>query len=346
MKLSVSQFKKVLLYLIFWALSFYAAIEVFSRTDEIRIIDIIYTFLFMIPFVLIVSIHAFHLIPNYLEKSRFWLYGLTLIVLLAAVYPIYNFSYLVLSEWLFPDFYLVGVYTPLEVLGFSIFFLLISSSLELSRNWFEGLRAKNRVSELETEKFAAELKALRAQVNPHFLFNSLNTIYSEALDKSDKTPELILKLSNMLRYAVENQQNELVLIQDEIEYLKNFVELHSERLNEPSKITFLIEGELTSQKIAPMLLINFIENCFKHADLTTDDSFISIHLNIQNQNLTMTCKNTFFRDHQTSNARGSGLDNAKKRLTLLYPDQHKLKISTSGNVYHLILNLNLDSCAV
>lgn len=342
MKVRVFQLKKLFLYLIFWAIVFYATLEVFSRTGDIRIIDIIYTSLFLVPFVIIVSLHSFLLIPNYLEKSRFWLYGLTLVVLLASAYPIYNFSYVVLSEWLFPDYYLVGLYTPIEVLGFTIFFLLISTSLEMSRNWFEGLRAKSRISELETEKFAAELKALRAQVNPHFLFNSLNTIYSEALDKSDKAPKLILKLSDMLRYAVDNQKHELVLMKDEIEHLKNFVELHKERLNEPSKIQFVIEGNEDSKKIAPMLLINFVENCFKHADLTTDDSFISIHISIQNHALTMSCKNTFYPDQKTTKAGGSGLENAKKRLSLLYPERHELQISTSGDVYQLILNLQLD----
>jgi hypothetical protein len=344
MKLPAIQIKKLFFYLIFWAVIFYSALEIFSRTDEIRIIDVIYTFLFLMPFVVIVSLHSFHLIPHYLEKSRFWLYGLTLFVLLATTYPIYNFSYLVLSEWLFPDYYLVGVYTPLEVLGFSIFFLLISSSLELSRNWFEGLRAKSRISELESEQFAAELKALRAQVNPHFLFNSLNTIYSEALDKSDKTPKLILKLSDMLRYAVDNMQQELVSVEDEIEYIKNYIELHRERLNDPSKIHFIVEGKTGPKKIAPMLIINFIENSFKHADLTEDDSFISIHLTFQNQFLSMTCKNTFYPDDAKKKEHGSGLQNAKKRLSLLYPDRHELKISNSGNVYHLELNLELDEC--
>ncbi|MFD2531094.1 histidine kinase [Gracilimonas halophila] len=203
MKFPRIDLKKLLLYLLFWGVFFYAGLEFFSRTEEIRVIDVIYTLNFLLPFVFVVSVHAFHLVPNYLAKSMFWAYGLTLVCLLGTVYPIYNFSFLLLSEWLFPGYYLVGTYTPFEVIGFALFFLLISSSLEFARSWFDGLRAKTRISELENEKIATELKALRAQVNPHFLFNSLNTIYSEALKKSDEAIETLNNLSQSLFNFIE-----------------------------------------------------------------------------------------------------------------------------------------------
>lgn len=343
MKLPVIQLKKLVFYLIFWAVTFYAALEVFSRTDEIRIIDVIYTSLFIIPFVLIVSLHSFHLIPKYLEKSRFWLYGLTLFVLVTAAYPIYNFSYLVLSEWFFPDYYLVGVYSPPEIVGFTIFFLLISSSLEFARNWFEGLRAKNRVSELETENVASELKALRAQVNPHFLFNSLNTIYNEALKKSDKAPLLIIKLSDMLRYVVNKINQERVSLEEEIEYLKNYISLHKERLNEPTKVSFLLSGDFNSLKIAPLLMLNFVENAFKHADLTDEDAFISIDISTHGKELTFKCSNSYFEDSSKQTySSGSGIDNAIRRLELSYPNRHSLNIKKTAKIYHLELILELD----
>lgn len=333
---------KLLTYVIFWVVSFYIGLEIFSRTDEIRAIDVIYTFLFILPFVFVVSIHAFHLVPSYLAKSKFWAYGLTLVCLLGTVYPIYNFSFLLLSDWLFPGYYLVGIYGPLEVIGFAVFFLLISSSLEFSRNWFEGIRAKNRVSELESEKKASELKALRAQVNPHFLFNSLNTIYNEALKRSDKAPKLILKLSDMLRYVVDKMDQDLVSLEEEVEYLQNFVELHKERLNDPSKVKFFTNGDLSSLKIAPLLLLNFVENAFKHADLTEEDAFISIEISSTKNILTLSCTNTFFEEpSQKINSSGSGIENAKRRLELAYPERHSLHIKKINNTYHLELKLEL-----
>ncbi|MAO66494.1 MAG: hypothetical protein CL666_16000 [Balneola sp.] len=343
MKLPDINIKKLFLYLVFWAISFYVGLELFSRTDEIRAIDVVYTLLFMLPFVFVVSVHAFHLVPNYLAKSMFWAYGLTLLCLLGTIFPIYNFSYLILSEWFFPQYYLVGNYTPFEVMGFGLLFILISSSLEFARSWFEGLQAKNRVSELETEKVASELKALRAQVNPHFLFNSLNTIYSEALKRSEKAPKLILKLSDMLRYVVDKMDQDRVLLQEEIDYLKNFAELHKERLNEPSKVKFILSGDFNSYKISPLLLLNFVENSFKHADLTEDNAFISIEISTKGKVLILKCSNSFYGDSSLKDkSSGSGIENAKRRLELSYPDRHYLHIGKSENTYHLELKLELD----
>lgn len=344
MKLPELDIKKLLIYVIFWAVSFYAALEVFSRADEYRLIDVIYTFLFLLPFVIVVSIHSYHFIPNYLAKSRFWLYGISLLFLFGFAFSAYNFNFLILSEWLFPGYYLVGVHAPHEILGFTILFLLISSSLEFSRNWFEGLRAKSRVSELETEKVASELKALRAQVNPHFLFNSLNTIYSEAIKKSEKAPRLILQLSEMLRYVVDKMDEDLVPLKEEVDYLKNYFLLHKERLNNPARAKFTFDLKLTDQQIAPLLLINFIENSFKHADLSGPDSFISIQLSVEQNRLKLKSQNTFYEDADNSviNTTGTGIQNAKRRLQLVYPKRHSLSTSKDKNIYTLELTMELD----
>ena len=333
---------KLLIYVVFWAVSFYVGLEVFSRTGEIRTIDVIYTFLFHVPLVLIVSLHSFHLIPNYLAKSRFWLYGLTLIILLGMAYPAYNFSFLLLSEWLFPGYYLVGVYRPFEVMGFVIIYLILSSSLEFGRSWFEALKTKNKIVELESEKRVSELKALRAQVNPHFLFNSLNLIYSEALKKSEKAPGLILKLSDMLRYVVDKMDQEKVLLQEEVEYLEHFVALHKERLNEPEKVLFKTKGDFSGRKIAPLLLIIFVENCFKHADLTDDQSRIFIELKMENNELFLTCRNTTYERTLDKEAAGTGIQNAKRRLELAYENRYTLDIKEEENEYKLRLKLKVD----
>lgn len=343
MKLPKLNISKLLSYIIFWAVSFYFGLEFFSRTGEPRLVDVIYTFLFLLPFFVIVSIHSYHFIPNYLAKSRFWLYGISLFLLLLFSIPLYHDSFLYLSAWLFPGYYLVGIHNPFEIFGFAVLFLLVSSSLEFGRNWFEGLKAKKQLSELETENIASELKALRAQVNPHFLFNSLNTIYSEALKKSDKAPALILKLSDMLRYVVDKIDEERVPLADEIEYLKNFVALHKERLNDPSKVKFIISGDSKSRHIAPLLLLNFVENAFKHADLTEDDAFILIQISTQDQDFTLKCVNSYYSgSSQNSAASGSGLQNAKRRLELAYPNQHTLHIEQNEQTYELELKLELS----
>ncbi|MEX2603546.1 MAG: histidine kinase, partial [Gracilimonas sp.] len=246
-------------------------------------------------------------------------------------------------EWLFPGYYLVGMYSQLEVAGFILIYLILSSSLEFSRSWFSTIKAKTRIIELEAEKNASELKALRAQVNPHFLFNSLNTIYNEALKKTDKAPRLILKLSDMLRYVVDKMDHEKVTLEEEIEYLTHFVDLHKERLNNPEKVKFKMEGNFSDAKIAPLLLIIFIENCFKHGDLTDQDARIAISIKFENGELTLICENTMYENEKGSNKiTGMGFQNARRRLELAYGGCHNLDISSEGNIFTTKLKMELD----
>ena len=334
---------KLLRYSLFWAISFYICLEIFSRTGEYRQIDIIYTFLFHIPMIFAVTIHSGLFLENILAKGRYILYSISLFLLLVTSILVYHVTFNYLSPWLFEDFYLVGVYSNSEFLGLITIYLILSSSLEFSKTWFGEVKTKAKLVEVESEKVAAELKALRAQVNPHFLFNSLNTIYSEALKKSDKAPRLILKLSDMLRYVVDKMEKEQVALAEEVEYLTHFVDLNKERLNEPEKVTFQVEGDPSGAKIAPLLLIIFVENCFKHADLTDDDSSILIELKLEEMNLMLHCKNTVFENPKGSTeSLRSGIENAKRRLELAYENRYSLEINNQDNFYETTLKMELS----
>lgn len=343
MKFNSEKGKKWLISGVFWAISFYISLEVFSRTGEYRLIDIIYTVLFHVPMVFAVTAHSHILLPKYLAKARFMIYSIWLLALYVGTIGMYFFSFNLLSNWLFPGYYLVGIFSWVEIGGLATIYLILSASLEFGRSWFSNLQTKNKIMELESQKTASELKTLRAQIHPHFLFNSLNTIYSEALKKSEKAPGLILKLSDMLRYVVDKMEADKVSLDKEVEYLKDFVDLHKERLNEPEKVSFHADGEFEDVDIAPLLLITFVENCFKHSDLTEERSFISIELKLAGKELKMRCANTIFKDKAGSKAKpGTGIKNALRRLELVYPDRHKLKISETNDRYELILTLNLN----
>lgn len=345
MKISKSVKQKGLSYLVFWAVSFYIGLEVFSFSDDYRTIDVIYTFLFHIPLVYAVSVHSFHLIPNFLAKSKFWVYGLILIIgLYGSTIPLYTLTFDVFAGWLFPDYYLVGVFTRLEFIGIVTLYLILSSSLEFGQSWFSSLKAKSRIIELESQKAASELKVLRAQVNPHFLFNSLNTIYNEALKKSDKAPNMILKLSDLLRYVLDKMEKDLVPLKEELAYLQNYVDMQLVRLNNPEKVTFTVKGESGSMKIAPLLLINFVENAFKHADLHSKDGFVTIQIHLKNRTLELTSKNKI-RDRSgevDKDSNGMGIENARRRLELSYPNKHTLNITNDSQLYSIHLSMELD----
>ncbi|MFN1835116.1 sensor histidine kinase [Balneola sp. MJW-20] len=333
---------RLLMYLIFWAVSFYVCLELFSRNNEIQLIDVIYAFLFHIPMVFAVTVHSLHHIQNFLAKQRFLVYGFMLFFLVIATFFLYEFTFGPLSKWLFPDFYLVGVFSPAEVLGFTLIYLILSSSLEFSRTWFGEIKARTRVAELETEKTLSELKALRAQVNPHFLFNSLNAIYGESLKGSDKTPKLILQLSDMLRYVLDKMDLDKVPLEEEVTYLKNYIDMQKRRLDHPEKVQFNVVGEIAENEISPLLLINFLENCFKHADLQDVNGFITIDLRVNDGSLELSTRNTILKQIDTlDSGTGLGIGNAQKRLELAYPDAYTLNLSDDGTLYELNLRMNL-----
>ena len=150
----------------------------------------------------------------------------------------------------------------------------------LSKYWFELLESKKILAESEKEKFQNELKALKAQVNPHFLFNSLNTIYSLALNNAKDTPSVILKLSNVLRYMIYESNERLVNLEKELDFISNYIELQKLRIHNPNLVEFLIEGEVTDQQVAPLIFIVFIENAFKHGYSVNNEFFVARNINI------------------------------------------------------------------
>lgn len=172
------------------------------------------------------------------------------------------------------------------------------------------------------------------------MFNSLNTIYSEALNKSGKAPELILKLSYILRYVVDKADSDKVNLEKEIEYISHYIELNKERLNEPDKVSFKTDGDFSDKEIAPLLLITFVENCFKHADLSDDRGFISVRLTQTEIMLKLHCKNSVgSKGENLEKGTGAGIKNARRRMELAYPDDFELSINSGNDEYELSLNI-------
>lgn len=270
-------------------------------------------------------------------------YSVTFFFLLATTYFLYLFSFNDLSGWIFPDYYFVALYEPIEVIGFSLIYIFAFQTIDITKSWFSQQRDIARLAQLEEENREAELKALRSQVNPHFLFNSLNAIYSESLKKTDKAPRMILQLSDLLRYVLDQIGSDRVKLKHELDYLSNYVEMQLMRLNEPSKITYSVTGEPGDLEIAPLLLINFVENCFKHADLQRDGSYIDIRITIQSHTLEFSAENTIPVKTYTSAElkAGTGIDNSKKRLELAYPNKFGLELSSDDHIFKTNLFMEL-----
>ena len=191
----------------------------------------------------------------------------------------------------------------------------------------------------------SELEFLKSQINPHFLFNNLNNLYAHAIENSSKTPDIILALSSILRYMLYECKAKYVPLSKELEHLKNFIELHELQIEGRGKVKFSTNDLSSGYQIAPLILMVFVENAFKHSSSSqTENINIDINLNVEDDGkLTFICKNTF--QNQTNLDKlstGIGLMNVKKRLELIYPNLYTLKIFDEHDIYQVFLTMDLN----
>jgi two-component system, LytTR family, sensor kinase len=226
--------------------------------------------------------------------------------------------------------------------GRSVILLLFIFAVGLSITVIqEYLKNEKLREEAENERLNSELSFLKSQVNPHFLFNTLNSIYSLANKKSDKTANAIVKLSNILRYMIYDTNIKLVNLESEIQYLSDYIELQRLRLYDNTKISFIKEGDITLPQIAPMILIPFVENAFKHGIDTSSDCYINIFLKVEQSDLIFKVENSVPYKNGKDKVAGIGLQNVKRRLKLLYPENHLLLVDEHENYYCAKLNIRL-----
>ncbi|HWR94866.1 MAG TPA: sensor histidine kinase [Flavobacterium sp.] len=224
-------------------------------------------------------------------------------------------------------------------------YVVFTTFVKLVKDWISLQDLNLKLVKIEQQKLEAELKTLKGQLNPHFLFNSLNNIYSLALIKSEKVPELILKLADLMRHIIYESKENYISIEKELEFVQNFLELQRIRTSEKTTIKYTIKGEIPSAKIAPLLFEPFIDNAFKHGlPGSEENDFINISFDFSTENkLNFTIDNNFselfIRNKKNS---GIGLQNVKQRLTLLYhPNEFDLQIDKSHNEFRVSLDLIL-----
>lgn len=204
------------------------------------------------------------------------------------------------------------------------------------------MKINNRWKQTEKEKLDAELSYLKAQINPHFLFNTLNSIYSMAVVKSDDVAAAIVRLSNMMRYVLSESSNQFVILEKEIEYIRNYIELQQIRFGSTIQFECIITGEPKNKMIAPLILIPFIENAYKHGVNAEDNSVIKITINIKESELFLQVKNNKVYIQKSEDLKsGLGVENTKNRLQHIYPAKHSLEINDTEKEYSVSLTLNL-----
>jgi len=293
---------------------------------------------FFINYAVTAMLVNYILLPLLFYKQKKFAFIIATLLLCCITIVIEEF---VLEKIYYPDTrgrYFHGIhYSLLEILPFIIIFIGFKFAWDINTK-------QQEVEELQSSVKESELQFLKSQINPHFLFNNLNNLYSYAIDKSPKTPSIILELSSVLRYMLYDCKENFVPLQKEINHLQSFTALNELQIEERGDIQFHVSTIPNNYTIAPLILMMFVENAFKHSTASQSDN-IFIHTNIditESGELTFNCKNSFLPNTNTESlSNGIGLRNVKKRLHLLYPDVHDLHISHANNVYHVNLTLQL-----
>jgi two-component system LytT family sensor kinase len=279
-------------------------------------------------------------IPRFLDKKKYKLYAVAIVsTIIAAGLVKYGFGLMFKSIILMR---MKGHVTPfLQYFFNTVFittiFLFLSTVLKFTIDWFLNERIQR---DLENQRLTAELSFLKSQINPHFLFNSLNSIYSLAYQKSDTTPEAILKLSEIMRYMLYECNDSLVELSQELQYLQNYIDLQKIRFSNKAFIDFEVNGVVDGQHIVPLLLISFIENAFKHGVANDPASPIKLKIDLKDGHLYFFIQNKK-HTHNRDSSGGIGLNNVRRRLDLLYPNKYNLEIRDEADTYTVQLSLVL-----
>ena len=337
-----SKYFVVLLHFLIWStffifqiLSFQASLA--HRPGRIDVIEpgrFYYRFVFgSVIMIALYYLNSVILIPRLLFKNRIWKYIIALLIILIIIIILdYIFSYYFDIKQRF-----LGKRPPIS-LFLSIFIIAVSTSIKLAQKWFEN-ETQNKA--MIHEKMNSELSLLKSQVNPHFLFNTLNGIYSLANSKSDKTAPAVVKLSQLMRYMLDESKQQFVPLSSELDYINTYIDLQRLRLFDNVKIEFNIKGEAENIKIQPLLLIPFIENAFKHGTDSSSDCLINIDLEIKKDSIYFIVKNDILKSRTEDGKSGFGLNNIKRRLELEYPQRHVLNTKTADNKFFTKLFISL-----
>jgi len=327
------------LHIIFWLL-LYLFLVIIDYNEEF-IYTLVKELINVIFFAAIVYINLLYIIPNYLSNKSIFTYIIVLAVTAAILTPLKTLALYLISSG---DTQLQNnILSSMAYLFLSSLFIGASSTIyHIMRDWLTQQQEKK---ELQNKTLQSELKFLKSQINPHFLFNTLNSLYALTLKKSDQAPEIVLKLSEMMRYMLYECNEKEVPLVKELNYIKNYLELEKIRHGTKCQIEFDVKGSSENKYIAPLMFIPFIENSFKHGlNNTLDKAYVDIKIDIINDELKMQIENSKVHDVPTQyNKRsgGIGLVNIRRRLELLYPGKYLLDIDDNPNKYLVNLSIQL-----
>ncbi|MEI6884771.1 MAG: histidine kinase [Bacteroidota bacterium] len=326
----------------FWLMGFYVLLRIFAPAAGIQKIDIIYALIFIATLLPCIYLNLLVLIPRFLSRQWYIIYSLSLLLLIMATAELNILTFSKLTDVILPGYYFISYYEFSDLIKFALVFTGITTLLKLSKGWFMLMETRNELAKLEKENAETRLEALKNQVNPHFLFNSLAGIYSLVLQNSSRAPEVVLRLSDFLRYVLYETSAPLADLSNELSAMNDYVELQKLRSGKEAEIEISLPENTANLQVAPLLFLSLIENCFKHGIKgSTGMVYTRIHFRISGHTLQACFENNIgtTADEGARKGRGIGLVNLRNRLELLYPGTHTLKISRENDRF--IVNLEV-----
>ena len=293
-----------------------------------------YSIIGLIVFIgIAVYINLYYLIPRYLFLKKYLHYGISVSILILS-------TSLLIAIWM-SKFDQINWFSRFIVMVINVVFSLLMTSA--GKLLFEYLQKMIKLKEIENKQLKAELNLLKSQVNPHFLFNTLNNLYGLITqNENQKASEVTLKLAELTRYLLESSKKEKVSIKRELQFIEDYLCLEKIRFCNNTDIKFDISGIDKEVFVAPLLFIPLVENAFKHGLQTvTEKSFAHFSLAIQGDDLFFEARNSIGKKFKNQSTSGTGITNLKNRLQLIYPEKHQLEIENTANFYKVTLHLEL-----
>ncbi len=324
-----------------WGILFFLPFFFFGNNQEITIITYLRFVLVPVSFILVFYANYFYLVQRFLFTKRTPRFILSNLLLIGAIVFVVQFVHQMIPDPIRgappgrPFQHTIAFY-----IGNMIMYILVaglSVAIKMTNSWF---RAESARQELEKSRSEAELQNLKSQLNPHFLFNTLNNIYSLVAISPDQAQEAVHGLSGLLRYVLYESSQQMVPLSKELDFIRNYIELMRIRLPEHVKVNVIIEAGIKGNTpIAPLLFISLIENAFKHGVSNNKPSFIELNISEKDGMVSCTICNSYFPKEATRDKSGSGIGvaNLRKRLSLLYPNRHIFSSKIENDQYKSVL---------
>jgi two-component system LytT family sensor kinase len=285
----------------------------------------------------------YYLLPAFLLPGRYasfflWLIVSSFVAGTVQRYIAFNIDYpIYYPEALRDPFFYLPKIIKMFVSIYPVTFFAVA--IKLLKYWYANQHAQQVLTQ---EKLRAELNFLKTQIHPHFLFNTLNNLYALTLKKSDRAPETVLKLSELINYMLYECVSDEVQLTKEIKFIRNYIDIEKMRYGDKLDIDLRVSGEVNERKIAPLILLPFVENCFKHgASEELQQSWVKITIDLQPRITIVKVENNKSSENGHSKKEGIGIQNVKRRLDLLYPSQHELKIISGEETFLVILTIQV-----